>query len=64
MAPIYSSRGAMLVVMPTGRNGVKDLVSGGPGFEHPLYQWNGTTYSQTRTVPDSATSNGLYLPPG
>lgn len=61
--PIYSSRGAMLVVLPANGNRPRDLVSGGPGFEHPLYQWNGSTYSSTRTIADSALGDGAQFYP-
>lgn len=59
---IYSSRGAFLVVLSTARNGVKDLAEGGPGMQHPRYQWNGTTYAQSGSVPDSAMGDAQFYP--
>jgi hypothetical protein len=60
---IYSSRGAMLVVLPGSTNGARDLVEGGPGFEHPLYQWNGAEYAFVRSIADDAIGeNVIYLP--
>jgi hypothetical protein len=60
---IYSSRGAMLVVLPSANNGAKDLVQGGPGFEHPRYRWNGTEYAPAGRIQESAMpQNVTYLP--
>lgn len=60
---IYSSRGAMLVVMPARGNNARDLVEGGPGFEHPLYMWNGTEYAFARSIADQQMGDNLtYLP--
>lgn len=60
---IYSSRGAFLVVLPGSTNGARDLAEGGPGFEHPLYQWNGTEYAFVRAIPEAEMSEGVtYLP--
>jgi hypothetical protein len=50
---IYSSRGGFLVIMKDAHNGAPDIVFGGPGFSHPVYEWNGTSYEPAkREVPD------------
>lgn len=60
---IYSSRGGALVVLPNSTRGVRDIAHGGPGFEHPLHQWNGTEYVYVRDIPEAQMSeNVIYLP--
>lgn len=60
---IYSSRGAMLVVMPARGNNARDLVEGGPGFEHALFRWNGAEYAHAGSVGDGQFGEGaIYLP--
>jgi hypothetical protein len=31
--------------MPTKNLGYPDLMIGGPGFEHPVWRWNGKEYN-------------------
>lgn len=60
---IYSSRGAMLVVLPASGANAREIVEGGPGFDHPLYRWNGTEYALARQVNESAMpQNVQYYP--
>ncbi|MEZ5995420.1 MAG: hypothetical protein R3C25_06670 [Hyphomonadaceae bacterium] len=60
---IYFSRGASLAVLPTRTGGVSDLAEAGPGFEHPLWTWNGTEYaSNNRTIPDAQMEGAAFLP--
>ena len=40
-------------IMPTEHNGVKDIAVGGPGFEFPVYAWNGTEYVFSRNIKDT-----------
>ena len=61
--PIYSSRGGFLAVMREQHNGAPDLVFAGPGFSHPAYEWNGSSYARTdRTVADERMENAQILP--
>lgn len=39
-------------VLATTSKGYPDLLIGGPGFEFPVWRWNGKTYSHFRTVKD------------
>lgn len=60
---IYSSRGGFLAVMKETHNGAQDLVFAGPGFSHPLFIWNGTTYVRAdREVPDDRLEGTTILP--
>lgn len=60
---IYSSRGAMMVVLPASGANVREIVQGGPGFEHPLYRWNGAEYAMARQINESAMpQNVQYYP--
>jgi hypothetical protein len=60
---IYSSRGGSLVIMKEMHNGAPDLVHGGPGFSHPVFEWNGTVYTRAdREVPDDQISGATILP--
>ena len=62
-AQIYTSRGASLLVMKEMHNGAPDLVYGGPGFSHPVYEWNGTEYLPAkREVPADKTADAVFLP--
>jgi hypothetical protein len=45
---IYSSRGGFLVIMKDAHNGAPDIVFRGPGFSHPVYEWNGTSYEPAK----------------
>jgi len=61
---IYSSRGASLVVLKDTHNGAPDIVYGGPGFSHPVFEWDGSTYEKaTREVPDDRISDAKVLLP-
>lgn len=40
-------------VMETETAGVKNFAVGGPGFEFPVYEWNGRTFVSLRTIPDT-----------
>lgn len=60
---IYAARGRMLVILPTMTNGVRDIADGGPGFQFPLWQWNGQAYASAgRSVSDAETANATILP--
>ena len=60
---IYSSRGGSLVIMKETHNDARDIVFGGPGFSHPLFTWNGTTYVRSnREVPDDGLEGTTILP--
>lgn len=37
-------------IRDTKTNGYRDLLIGGPGFEFPVYKWNGKSYEQKGTV--------------
>lgn len=37
-------------VLPTGNGGYPDLVMGGPGFEFPVWRWNGKQYDLLKTI--------------
>ena len=49
---IFTGNGS-LGVMATSHNGVKDIAIGGPGFEFPVYHWDGAKYVEGRTIKDS-----------
>ena len=60
---IYSSRGGFLLVMPELHNGAHEIAFGGPGFSHPVWQWNGTEYELSRReVSDDKIANAVTLP--
>lgn len=60
---IYSSRGGSLAIMKEAHNGAQDLAFAGPGFSHPLFTWNGTTYVRAdREVPDERMEGTTILP--
>jgi hypothetical protein len=60
---IYSSRGGYLAILPTEHGGVRDLAFAGPGFEHPLWTWNGREYAHAgRSVGDAETAKAIVLP--
>lgn len=60
---IYSSRGGFMAVMQSRSRGVADIAFAGPGFEHPLHVWNGTTYVPAgRSVADAQLENARILP--
>lgn len=39
-------------VLATTNKGYPDLLIGGPGFEYPVWRWNGKTYNLLRMVSD------------
>lgn len=49
---IFSDSGS-LGVMATSHNGVKDIAVGGPGFEFPVYHWDGAKYVEGRKIKDT-----------
>jgi hypothetical protein len=49
---IFSDRGE-LAVMPTSHLGVRDIALGGPGFEFPVFYWNGHKFVFGRFIRDS-----------
>lgn len=49
---IFQDNGS-LAVMATSHNGVKDIAVGGPGFEFPVYHWDGAKYVKGRTIKDT-----------
>ncbi len=49
---IFSGAGS-LAVMPGTHKGVHDIAIGGPGFEFPVYAWNGTDYQASGTIKDT-----------
>lgn len=60
---IYSSRGGFLAVMSSRTRGVADIAFAGPGFEYPLWTWNGTAYvSANRSIGDTQIANATILP--
>ena len=60
---IYSSRGGYLAILKTMHGGVHDIAFAGPGFQHPLWTWNGTKFAPAnRTVSDAQTANATILP--
>lgn len=62
-AEIYSNRGGPAIVLTAQHNNGNDLADGGPGFTFPVWQWDGSTYSNAnRTVADSALGDARYIP--
>jgi hypothetical protein len=60
---IYAARGRMLIIMPGETSGVHDIADGGPGFQFPLWQWNGSAYANTgRSISDAELANATFLP--
>ena len=49
--------GGIAVILDTPTNGYPDLVIAGPGFEFPLYKWNGKSYTHTRNISDDDLQN-------
>jgi hypothetical protein len=61
---VYDSRGGYLAILPTQHNGVHDIAFAGPGFDHPLFSWNGTEFAPAnRSVADAQMENATLLPP-
>ena len=40
-------------VLTTASKGYPDLVIGGPGFEFPVFRWNGKVYDNYKTISDA-----------
>lgn len=60
---IYSSRGGYMAILKTQHGGVHDIAFAGPGFKHPLWTWNGTTFTLSkRTVSDAQTAGAKIFP--
>jgi hypothetical protein len=60
---IYSNQGGFLVILPTQTNGVRDIAHGGPGFQHPVFAWNGAEYAPAgRSVADAEMGDATFLP--
>jgi hypothetical protein len=60
---IYAARGRVLIILPQETEGVRDIADGGPGFEFPLWQWNGETYAFAgRTISDAELGDATALP--
>lgn len=49
--------GGIAVVLDTQSNGYPELVIAGPGFEFPLYRWNGKSYTYVRNISDDELQN-------
>ena len=49
--------GGIAVILDSKTNGYPDLVIAGPGFEFPLYRWNGRIYTYTRNISDDELQN-------
>lgn len=50
----FGFSGAMPVIMPTKNGGYPDLLIGGPGFEFPVWRWNGKEYVYYRKITDKS----------
>jgi len=60
---IYSSRGGYMAILKTMHGGVRDIAFAGPGFQHPLWTWNGARFALSKgTVSDAQTSSATILP--
>ncbi len=60
---IYSSRGGYLAVLASQTSGVRDIAFAGPGFEHPLWVWNGSEYAPAnRSISDAQMAGATTLP--
>jgi hypothetical protein len=44
--------GGIAVILDRQSGGYPELVIAGPGFEFPLYRWNGKTYTYVRNISD------------
>lgn len=49
--------GGIAVILETKSNGYPELVIAGPGFEFPLYRWNGKSYTHVRNISDDELQN-------
>jgi hypothetical protein len=60
---IYSNQAGFLVILPTQTNGVRDIAHGGPGFQHPVFTWDGAEYGPAgRSVADADMGDATFLP--
>jgi hypothetical protein len=60
---IYMNQGGFLAVLATETNGVRDLAHVGPGFQHPMFTWNGNEYVPAgRAIADADMSDATILP--
>ncbi|HNP32628.1 MAG TPA: hypothetical protein PKN96_05000 [Flavobacterium sp.] len=53
--PLFEFQIGIPSLMDTKTNGFFDILIGGPGFEFPVYAWNGKEYFLNRTVKDDGT---------
>jgi hypothetical protein len=44
-------------ILSAANLGYPDIMVGGPGFEFPVYRWNGRAYAMHRKIKDSALNN-------
>lgn len=49
--------GGIAVILDSKSNGYPELVIAGPGFEFPLYRWNGKSYVYVRNISDDELQN-------
>lgn len=56
MDPVFSGSGRP-AVLSMKNLGYPDLLIGGPGFEFPVYRWNGRKYVWHRKMKDAALTN-------
>ena len=54
--PDFSGSGRPLILSAKNQ-GYPDLLSGGPGFTHPVYRWDGRGYKLNRQMKDEALTN-------
>ena len=59
---IYSNQGGFFVILPTETNGVHDIAHGGPGFQHPVFAWNGAEYARAGSIADGDMGEATFLP--
>ena len=53
--------GGQPIILKTSNLAYPDLLIGGPGFEFPVYRWNGKTYVYHRIEKDGILNNGGAL---
>lgn len=60
---IYMNQGGFFAVLPRETNHAREIVHAGPGFQHPVFVWNGAEYAPARrSVPDAQMSDATILP--
>jgi len=47
------NQGATVNVLPSGTNGYNDLAIGVPGFQYPVFGWNGSNYVRIRNITEA-----------